>query len=260
MSCVCHAFASVHCFLVVTWRENADLLALVCDVYCDFVTVPFCILGQVWYLIVSIPDLSCLSCFNWPSGNRDEDVCKCCRTDKQTPEGLVYYKLTHEPSAQVTSMQRAGADPWILEREFIFIKVLGFALLILSQFFFKCSMKIKNWSQWRPNYFIFIGYLKTGGAQVNPLSPVWIRHWRVKLENTIQKPTAVLHWRMEENCTEHDDLRIWVVDLSIFLELQLNMTEVMSLRKANLRISSNSLPASDNFCHLINIFAGRFRP
>ena len=32
--CVCHAFASVHCCLVVTWREWADLLALVCDVYC----------------------------------------------------------------------------------------------------------------------------------------------------------------------------------------------------------------------------------
>ena len=36
----------------------ADLLALVCDVYCDFVTFPFGILGQVWYLIVSIPDLA----------------------------------------------------------------------------------------------------------------------------------------------------------------------------------------------------------
>ena len=46
MSCVCHAFMSVHCCLVVT-QERADLLALVCDVYCDFVTFPFGILGQV---------------------------------------------------------------------------------------------------------------------------------------------------------------------------------------------------------------------
>ena len=30
---------------------------------CDFVTFPFGILGQVWYLIVSIPDLCCLSNF-----------------------------------------------------------------------------------------------------------------------------------------------------------------------------------------------------
>ena len=45
MSCVCHAFASVHCCLVVTSREMADPLALVCDVYCDFVTFSFGILG-----------------------------------------------------------------------------------------------------------------------------------------------------------------------------------------------------------------------
>ena len=44
MSCVCHAFASVHCCLVVAWREGAGLLALVCDVYCDFVTFPCCVL------------------------------------------------------------------------------------------------------------------------------------------------------------------------------------------------------------------------
>ena len=53
MSCVCHAFASVHCCLVVTCWERADLLALVCV----FITFPCGILGQVWYLIVSIPDL-----------------------------------------------------------------------------------------------------------------------------------------------------------------------------------------------------------
>ena len=43
--------------------KRADLLALVCDVYCDFVTFPFGILGQVWYLIVSILDPCCLSYF-----------------------------------------------------------------------------------------------------------------------------------------------------------------------------------------------------
>ena len=63
MSCVCHAFASVLCCLVVTWRERANLLALVCDDYCDFVTFPFDILGQVWYLFVSIPDPCCLFYF-----------------------------------------------------------------------------------------------------------------------------------------------------------------------------------------------------
>ena len=41
--------------------DYADLLTLVCDVYCNFVTFPFGILGQVWYLTVSISDLCCLS-------------------------------------------------------------------------------------------------------------------------------------------------------------------------------------------------------
>ena len=44
-------------------KEN-DLLALLCDVYCDFVPFPFGILGQMWYLIVSIPVPCCLSYFN----------------------------------------------------------------------------------------------------------------------------------------------------------------------------------------------------
>ena len=39
-------------------------MALVGDVYCIFVTFPCCILGQVWYLIVSFPDLCRLSNFN----------------------------------------------------------------------------------------------------------------------------------------------------------------------------------------------------
>ena len=39
---VCYA-ASVRCCLVVAW-ERAGLLALVCDVYCDFVTFLFGIL------------------------------------------------------------------------------------------------------------------------------------------------------------------------------------------------------------------------
>ena len=48
--------------LVVTCWERADLLALGCDV-CVFVTFPCGILGQVRYLIVSIPDLCHLSYF-----------------------------------------------------------------------------------------------------------------------------------------------------------------------------------------------------
>ena len=63
ISCVYHASASVHCCLVVTSREMADLLALLRDAYCEFATFLFGILGQVWYLIVLIPDPCCLSYF-----------------------------------------------------------------------------------------------------------------------------------------------------------------------------------------------------
>ena len=64
MSCVCHDFAFVHCCLVVTCWKRANLLALVCDIYCVFVTFPCGILGQVWYMIVSFPDLCRLSYFD----------------------------------------------------------------------------------------------------------------------------------------------------------------------------------------------------
>ena len=63
MSCVSHAFPSVHCCLVVTCWERADLLALVGDIYCIFVTFPCGILGQMLYLIVSCPVLCSLSYF-----------------------------------------------------------------------------------------------------------------------------------------------------------------------------------------------------
>ena len=45
---------------MVTCWERADLLALVGDVYCIFVTFPCGIPGQMWYMIVSFPDLCCL--------------------------------------------------------------------------------------------------------------------------------------------------------------------------------------------------------
>ena len=52
---VCLLLHCGHCW------ERADLLALVGDVYCIFVTFPCGILCQVWYLIVSFPDLCRLS-------------------------------------------------------------------------------------------------------------------------------------------------------------------------------------------------------
>ena len=48
-------------FVVALWSSEGK--AFVCDVNCDFITFPFGILGQVWYLIVSISDHCCLSYF-----------------------------------------------------------------------------------------------------------------------------------------------------------------------------------------------------
>ena len=67
MFCVSHAFASVLCCIVVTCWERADLLTLVGDVYCIFVTFPCGTLSQVWYLIVSFPDLCLLSYSHAPT-------------------------------------------------------------------------------------------------------------------------------------------------------------------------------------------------
>ena len=67
VSCVSYAFASVHCCLVVNCWEMADILALVGDVYCIFVTFQCGNLGQVWYLSVSFPDLYRLSFFATPN-------------------------------------------------------------------------------------------------------------------------------------------------------------------------------------------------
>ena len=59
---VYHAFLSVLCSLVVNSWQRAGLFSLLCvTFYCVFVTFPCGVLGQVWYLIVSISDLCLLS-------------------------------------------------------------------------------------------------------------------------------------------------------------------------------------------------------
>ena len=56
--CLCHAVLFVPCSLVVICWERADLLTLLCEIFsCVLVTFPYDVLGQVWYLIVSIPNL-----------------------------------------------------------------------------------------------------------------------------------------------------------------------------------------------------------
>ena len=53
---LCYAVLSVPCNLVITCWEKADLLALLCVVFsCVFVTFPYGVPRQVWYLIGSTP-------------------------------------------------------------------------------------------------------------------------------------------------------------------------------------------------------------
>ena len=47
---VCHVVLSVACCLVVTCWERADLLAFFNEMFFAFVTFPYGVLGQVWYL------------------------------------------------------------------------------------------------------------------------------------------------------------------------------------------------------------------
>ena len=53
----------VYVCLVVTYWERTDLLPLVCGVLLCVCHFPISILGQVWRLIVSIPDLCTLTNF-----------------------------------------------------------------------------------------------------------------------------------------------------------------------------------------------------
>ena len=55
--------ASVYmCFVVTCW-ERADLLAFICGALLRICNFPIGILGRVWYLIVSTPDLCTLTYF-----------------------------------------------------------------------------------------------------------------------------------------------------------------------------------------------------
>ena len=57
--CVCHTVLSVSCSPVVISWERADLLALLYVIFsCVCVLFPYgIVLGQVWYLVVSISDV-----------------------------------------------------------------------------------------------------------------------------------------------------------------------------------------------------------
>ena len=68
---VCHVILSIHYSLVVASWERANLLALLYMMFsCVYVTFPCRVLGQVWYLIVLIPDL----CFVMVNGDPQDGL------------------------------------------------------------------------------------------------------------------------------------------------------------------------------------------
>ena len=87
---VCHAFLSVHCSLVVTCGERANLLALLYVMFSWVLSLVSHLitpdpghqirkhhmrcggLDQVWYLIELIPDLCLLTYFGTPNGRKGE--------------------------------------------------------------------------------------------------------------------------------------------------------------------------------------------
>ena len=91
---------------------------------------PIGILGQVWYLIVSIPDLCTLTYFNRPSSFRGEDVWKCWRTDgwmgeRLTDAGVTGILLAHPwafGSGELKISSRlfgAGTLSWNIGQEWV---------------------------------------------------------------------------------------------------------------------------------------------
>ena len=67
-------------FLAALWSSavRTDLLALLCVVFsCVFVIFPYCVLGEVCYLIVSIPDRCLLPYFKNASTIRKYQITHC---------------------------------------------------------------------------------------------------------------------------------------------------------------------------------------
>ena len=78
MSCVCYAFASVYCCLVVTCWERADLLALVCDfVFLSLSLVVSWVRHGTWFyrFLIFVAFLTLIALREWLVHSSNE-ICK----------------------------------------------------------------------------------------------------------------------------------------------------------------------------------------
>ena len=107
---------------------------------------------------------------------------------------LIVLRIKH---ISLLSTVSPGADPGFSERGFIYIyKCMGARFADFISFSLNIPWKWNNFVSLRPNYFIFLGYLKTwgagrgGGGWSEPFErPLWIRHWAHRMHH---KCTSVL--------------------------------------------------------------------
>ena len=108
LSCLCVVFLMLsRLFIAVLWSpvgKEADLLALVGDVYCIFVTLQCDILGQVWKLIVSFPALCVFLPFILVLCNN------CAPETSSLLISFFFYSSTHLSSSLVTSPHAIGCS------------------------------------------------------------------------------------------------------------------------------------------------------
>ena len=118
--------ASVYMCLVVTGWERADLLALVCGVWLWVCHFPIGILGQVWYLTVSIPNLYTLTYFDESLKGQNCVV----MSDEQTYPGIIHDVDYGE--IEVMATHRVGENRffWPYRDDTLWYKTENFVTLI----------------------------------------------------------------------------------------------------------------------------------
>ena len=104
--------SSVYVYLAVTCWERADLLPFVCGVLLRVCHFPIGILDQVWYLIVSIPDLCTLTYFAHSTFNLYALYIKVAHNTKQFRRLVLEIFITHIFLLPVENTFY-GLRPWV---------------------------------------------------------------------------------------------------------------------------------------------------
>ena len=127
----CGSWLSVPCSLVVTCSKRTDLVALLYVMFsCGFGTFPYGILGQVWCLIVSIPDLRPLSFFQYRSSLNGGQKYRRTLQGEHSAILSTSIKLPFAIKTLVLSIFK-----WRLKTGFTVIRIKALALVVPEIFF-----------------------------------------------------------------------------------------------------------------------------